>query len=100
MIRVDEFLRVAVDDGEPRTLYLNHQPVAGEEGVRHVVKGIFHRRDAVRRESLRAVEALAITATEELAANHQLVAAHRIAGVGDVFPRLFGISIIFWEYID
>ena len=35
-IGVDEPLRIAVDDGEPGALDLNHHPMAGQEGMRHI----------------------------------------------------------------
>ena len=39
---VAEFLRIPVDQGEPRALYLDHDPVAFEKRVQNVRKFKFH----------------------------------------------------------
>src|SRR4051812_10351149 len=72
----DERLRVAVVEREPARLDLDHDPMTGQKDMvggwqREIVQ---ERR--VGSDRFRELEALAITAAENVAGDHQLVAAH------------------------
>jgi hypothetical protein len=90
-VDVHEGLGVAIHEGEPGVLHLDHHAVAGLEGVGHVGDGEGHARDFARREGFRAFEAIAVAPAQDVAAHQHLVAAHgHLPGVGGVARQLVG----------
>src|SRR5437588_7839867 len=69
-------LRIAIVEGEPAGLDLHHDAVSRQENVvrRRQVESV--KPGLVRRDGFGSLQALAITAAEDVCGNHQLVAAH------------------------
>src|SRR5262245_9140653 len=80
VVDVDELLRVAVVQGEPATLDLDHDLVSGPEGVRDVLEPEVDRRRLAGYERLRLRQAVAELPAHHLAADELLIAPelHRL----------------------
>ena len=89
LINIDERLRVAVEQREPRALDLHHQPVTRPEDVADVVERKHDPRRLIGHERHGLLEAVAELAAEHVAAHQLLIAAEThvarvVAGVGSI----------------
>src|ERR1700729_2431292 len=78
-INVHEFLRIPVNEWEPGTLHLYHQPVTLLESVGHIGDGKLYGFYFIGREWHGFLEAFTEAAAHNLAVDEHLIAAHRIA---------------------
>src|SRR5580658_4708099 len=79
-VNIHKFLRIVVDEGEPRALNLDHQPVAFFEDVGDIGDGPFYLLYLAWLEGYRFLIAFAEAAAHDLAVDEHLVAAHRVVG--------------------
>ena len=78
MIGINKLLWIAVNNGEPRALDLNHQSVSRQECMCHIIQCVINRSYFFRLERQGIVESFTEASSEQFATNHQLVPTHWI----------------------
>ena len=100
-INIFKLLRVAIGEGEPGALYLDHQPMAFFKCVRHIGQRKIDRFNFTGLERLRVFKTVTKLSTHGFCAHQHLVTAHGVCSAHTAIGLRHGIGIlkIIREYI-